>query len=408
MRADEAKREDMQDAPKTVLVGVTGCIAAYKACEIVRGLQKAGLRVKVVMTRNATRFVGPVTFKTLTREPVAVELFDAPGDPVHHISLAKEADLFLIAPCTANVIAKLARGVCDDLLTTTALATTAPLLIAPAMNTAMWQAPVTVENLQTLRERGFEVIEPASGMLACGDAGQGRLASVEGIVAQTVHMAQTARDLQGRNVLITAGPTHEPIDPVRYIGNRSSGKSGYALAREARRRGAHVTLVAGPCALPDPALVDVVHVQTAEEMLQACRTPFSRCDIAIFSAAVADFRPVSAYAQKIKKNDGGLTNVELVENPDIIATLAADKGSRYVIGYAAETVDPLAAARDKLVAKHADLIVANDVSGELGFGTDTNKVSLVSDEGIEEFEEMSKEAIARVILDHASTALGLR
>ena len=234
---------------RTVLIGVTGCIAAYKSCEVVRGLQKAGLRVKVVMTQNATCFVGPVTFKTLTREPVAISLFDEPGAPVHHVSLAKEADLFLIAPATANVMAKVAHGIADDLLTTTVLATTAPILVAPAMNTAMWQAAAMQDNLSILRRRGFGIIEPDSGYLACGDTGAGKLAPVETIVAHVLDALDARRDLCGKKVLITAGPTHEAIDPVRFIGNRSSGLTGYGRARVAHRRGADVVLVSGPTAL---------------------------------------------------------------------------------------------------------------------------------------------------------------
>jgi phosphopantothenoylcysteine decarboxylase/phosphopantothenate--cysteine ligase len=387
---------------KTVLVGVTGCIAAYKSCEIVRGLQKRGVRVKVVMTQNATRFVGPATFKALTREPVAVSLFDSPADPVYHISLAQEADLFLIAPATANVIAKLAHGVCDDLLTTTALACTAPLLIAPAMNTAMWQAKPTRDNRAELARRGVEFIEPSSGFLACGDVGEGRLEDVERIVERTLEVLERKRDLVGRHVLVTAGPTYEAIDPVRFIGNRSSGLTGYCIATAAHRRGADVTLVSGPVALSAPAGVHTVAVQTASEMLEAAASVFDTCDIAVFSAAVCDFRVEHPSVDKIKKDGSGRLSLELVETPDILATLAREKGERFVVGFAAETTDVLAHARGKVESKHADLIVANDVSSGLGFGTRDNRVWFVSEQGVDDLGVISKEAIAERILDVAS------
>jgi len=384
---------------KTVLVGVTGCIAAYKSCEIVRGLQKRGIRVKVVMTKNATRFVGPATFKALTREPVAVSLFDAPADPVYHISLAQEADLFLIAPATANVLAKLAQGVCDDLLTTTALATTAPLLVAPAMNTAMWQADATRHSRSVLESRGVEFIAPASGALACGDSGEGRLEDPGRIVERVVSALGRRRDLVGVSVLVTAGPTREPLDPVRFFGNRSSGLTGFSIACAARRRGADVTLVTGPVPLSAPAGVRVVPVQTAEEMLSAASSAFRSCDIAVFSAAVADFRPARVRHDKIKKDGSGRLVVELVENPDVCETLSREKGERFVVAFAAETSDVLAHAREKLVSKHADLVVANDVSGSLGFGTRDNRVWFVTEEGERDLGVLSKELIGDAILD---------
>lgn len=386
---------------RTVLIGVTGCIAAYKACEVVRGLQKAGVRVKVVMTRNATRFIDPTTFRTLTREPVAISLFDEPGDPVHHVSLAKEADLLLIAPATANVMAKVAHGVADDLLTTTVLAATSPVLIAPAMNTAMWQAAATRENLDILRRRGFGIIDPDSGYLACGDTGAGKLAPVETIVGRVLDALDTRHDLSGKKVLITAGPTYEAIDPVRFIGNRSSGLTGYELARVACRRGAETVLVSGPTALDPPPGVTVRQVVSAEEMLQAAESEFASSDIAIFSAAVCDFRPRQVAPDKIKKDGSGELVLDLVENPDIIAQLASVKGPRFVVGFAAETEDVLGHAREKLVRKHADLIVANDVSGALGFGTPENRVWFVDGSGVEDLGVLSKTEIAERILDIA-------
>lgn len=387
---------------KTVLVGVTGCIAAYKSCEIVRGLQKAGIRVKVVMTPNATRFVGTATFKALTGQPVAVSLFDAPSDPVYHISLAKEADLFLIAPATANIMAKIAHGVCDDLLTTTALATTAPIIIAPAMNTAMWQADTTQSNRLTLEQRGIAIIKPSSGALACGDVGEGRLADVDDIVDKALAALETKRDLSGKKVLITAGPTYEPLDPVRFFGNRSSGKTGYAIARVASARGAEVTLVSGPTSLSTPARVHLVPVQTADEMFSAAQEAFDGADIGIFCAAVADFRPIETVYDKIKKEDMDSLDISLVETPDILAILAAEKGSRYVVGFAAETSNVLDRAAAKLVRKNADLIVANDVSGKMGFGSDENRVWFVTRGGVEDQGVLSKDAIAERILDMAS------
>ena len=280
---------------KTVLIGVTGCIAAYKSAEIVRALQKRGLRVKVAMTEHATHFIDPLTFRSLTHEPVAVGLFDDPSDPIHHISLAEEADLFLIAPCTANVVAKIAHGIADDLLTTTALACTAPLVVAPAMNVHMYEAAATQENLSTLARRGARIVEAGSGYLACGDVGRGRLAEIEDIVDCVLATleGEARRDLEGMHVLVTAGPTEEPIDPVRFITNRSSGKMGYAVAEVAAARGAKVTLVSGPVALDAPAGVDRVPVRTACEMLESASDPFERCDIAVFTAAVADMRPAA-------------------------------------------------------------------------------------------------------------------
>ena len=384
---------------KTVVLGVTGCIAAYKACEVLRGLQKAGYQVKVIMTKHATEFVGPTTFHALSQFPVGVEMFDEAGDPVPHITRAKEADLFLIAPATANMIAKLAHGIADDLLSSTALACTAPLMIAPAMNEHMWHDTATQDNMRTLRARGVQVVGPATGYLACGDHGDGKLAEVDEIVAAACEALERQLDLAGKNVVITAGPTYEAIDPVRFIGNRSSGKSGYALAREAQLRGAKVTLVAGPTSLEDPYGIEVRHVTSANEMLEATREPFAAADIAIFTAAVADFRPESVAEGKIKKGGKDRLELELVPNPDILKTLAADKGDTFVVGYAAETQNVLQYAKGKLVSKNADLIVANDVSGTLGVGSADNKVWLVSQEGVVELEVMSKEALASAILD---------
>ncbi|NHM13786.1 bifunctional phosphopantothenoylcysteine decarboxylase/phosphopantothenate--cysteine ligase CoaBC [Xiamenia xianingshaonis] len=388
---------------KTAVVGVTGCIAAYKTCEIIRGLQKAGVRVKVVMTEHATKFVDPVTFRALTHEEVAIDLFDDPTDPIHHISLAEEADAFLVAPCTANVAAKMAHGIADDLLTTTALATTAPVLIAPAMNVHMYQHPATRANLGLLQSRGAIVIEAEDGYLACGEIGPGRLADPAAIVDATLSVLGVRNDLEGLRVLITAGPTVEPIDPVRYISNYSSGKSGYALAVAAARRGAQVTLVSGPTSLDPPKDVCFIGVRTAVDMLAACQRPFEKADIAIFAAAVADMRPATAADHKLKKgvDDDALAGIPLVKNPDVLATLAAQKDRQVVVGYAAETDDILENARRKLKAKHADVIVANDVGEGKAFNANDNKIWFVDEEGAEELPRMTKAALADVILNKA-------
>lgn len=396
---------------KTVLIGVTGCIAAYKACEILRGLQKAGVRVKVVMTEHATHFVDPLTFRALTHEPVAVGLFDDPSDPIHHISLAQEADLFLVAPCTANVMAKIAHGIADDLLTTTALATTAPVFLAPAMNVHMYENAATQANMELLRERGMQFIEAGSGYLACGDVGRGRLADPDDIVAAVLAgLAEEApaRDLAGKHVLITAGPTVEPIDPVRYLTNRSSGKFGYAIAEAAARRGAKVTLVSGPVALAAPAGVETVYIESARNMLAACEEPFNAADIAIFAAAVADMRPASPAERKLKKGRDGdaLSSLELTENPDVLATLAARKDGQVVIGFAAETDDVLDNAAKKLAKKNADVIVANEVGSDKTFGKDDNEIWLVDAAGVQHVEPAPKAALADVVLDKALSLLG--
>ena len=397
---------------KTVLIGVTGCIAAYKSCELVRALQKAGCRVKVVMTHNATRFIGPATFKALTGEPVAVDLFDAPGDPIHHIALAQEADVFAIVPATANVVSKLAHGICDDLLTTTALATEAPLVVAPAMNVHMYHNERFAASLDLLRASGATIVEPASGYLACGEEGEGRLAPVDDIADVILETLERTVDLAGRQVLVTAGGTREPIDPVRFLGNRSSGKTGYAIADAAARRGAEVTLISGPTSLRDPSDVETVHVETAQEMFEATLAHFSGCDLAIFTAAVADFKPARYHDDKVKKSafdrvgpDGTVDTsrgweLKLVRNPDILATLGHAKGETFVVGFAAETVDVLAHAQEKLVSKNADLIVANDVSDPaLGFGTEDNHVWFVDADGECDLGVLSKREIADAILD---------
>ena len=386
------------DKPVVVL-GVTGCIAAYKACELARTLMRAGCRVKIVMTEAATHFVGPTTFRALTGEPVAVGLWDEADARVHHVSLAAEADVFVIAPATANTLAKIAAGRADDLLTTTVLATEAPLVIAPAMNVHMWRAGATVQALATLRSRGVLVIEPESGELACGDVGEGRLATIEVIADAVLAEARRARDLVGVRVLVTAGGTQEAIDPVRFIGNPSSGKTGYAIAEEAARRGATVTLVSGPTSLSDPFGVTTVRVTSAAQMRDEVQAVYAETDAVVASAAVADFRPIVAAVHKQKKDDAPLF-LELERTPDILAELGSSKGGRLLVGFAAETRNVLESARGKLASKNLDLVVANDVSVTgLGFGSDTNRVWFVSEDGADELAEMNKTAIARVLWD---------
>lgn len=398
----------MSQSQPCVLIGVTGCIAAYKSCEIVRGLQKAGVRVKVVMTEHATEFVGPTTFRALTHEPVALGLFDEPADPIHHISLAQECDLFLIAPCTANVAAKIAHGIADDLLTTTALATKAPLVLAPAMNVGMYEAAATQENFSTLRRRGVHFIDAAEGYQACGDVGRGRMQEPAVIVSEVLRLLEGAghakQDLAGKRVMITAGPTREPIDAVRYISNHSSGKMGYAIAEAARARGAEVTLVSGPVSLPAPEGVALVSVQTACEMLDAAQAAFATADIAVFSAAVADLRPANPSERKLKKgfDDAALSALRLVENPDILSTFGRKKApGQVVVGFAAETDEVIANARVKLAKKNADMIVANWVGEGRAFGQDENQASFVLPDEVVELPSMPKRTLADKILDCA-------
>lgn len=431
-------------APKTVLLGVTGCIAAYKACEVVRLLQKAGVRVKVVMTPHAAEFVGPLTFRALTHEPVGLGLFEDPSNPIHHISLAQEADLFLIAPCTANVMAKVAHGIADDLLTTTALATPAPLVLAPAMNVHMYQNAATQSNIALLRSRGVVVIDADAGYQACGDVGAGRLPEPAALVAVVLEMLQgtgletstsvdasqsvplaasqpalaavsqvapVVQDLLGTSIMVTAGPTVEPIDPVRYVSNHSSGKFGYAIAAAAVERGASVTLVSGPVSLPAPSGVNVVSVRTAREMLAACEEAFDQADAGIFAAAVADVRPVAASNRKLKKgkDDAALASIELTENPDILSTLGHGKAQgQLVVGFAAETDDVVENARKKLERKNADMIVANDVSGGAVFGQDEDDVVFVTHDGARALPHLPKTELAHRILDELAGRLAAR
>jgi phosphopantothenoylcysteine decarboxylase/phosphopantothenate--cysteine ligase len=386
------------DTPLVVL-GVTGCIAAYKACELARTLMREGCRVRVVMTEAATHFVGPATFRALTGEPVAVGLWDEATARVHHISLAEEADVFVVAPATANTLVKLSVGRADDLLSTTALATEAPMVLAPAMNVHMWRAEATRAAVATLRSRGAVVVEPETGELACGEVGEGRLAALDAIAEAVLAEVRRVRDLLGVRVLVTAGGTQEPIDPVRYIGNRSSGKTGYAIAEEAARRGAEVTLVSGPTSLPDPFGITTIRVQTAAQMHAAVLAAYADADAVVASAAVADFRPASAAERKQKKDTAPLT-LELERTVDILAELGRSKGERLLVGFGAETTDVLAGATAKLASKNLDLVIANDVSeAGLGFGSDSNRVWFVSADETIELPVLTKTAIARKLWD---------
>ncbi len=401
-------------APR-VLLAVCGGIAAYKACEVLRGLQKAGCEVRVTMTADAERFVGAVTFEALSGAPVADDLYAYPGSSIPHIELSEWADLALVVPATANVMAKLACGIADDCLTSTLLAChgSCAVMVAPGMNTRMWANPATQANVSALRGRGVTVVGPGSGRLACGDVGEGKLAPVEDVVAAALDALGAApreRDLAGLRFLVTAGPTHEAIDPVRYIANRSTGKMGFALAEAAAARGAEVTLVCGPIPSPLPLSPEVrrVDVVSASQMHEAALSAFEGADAAICCAAVADYTPARPADHKLKKSREHLDRIELVETADILADLCAVKGGRVVVGFAAETDDLLAHAADKLARKGADLIVANDVSRpESTFGADTNRVALVSASGVEQLETMPLPAVADAVLD-AVLRLGAR
>ncbi len=390
---------------RCVVMGVTGGIAAYKSCEIVSRLKKAGCDVYVIMTAHAAEFVKPLTFETLSGHPVVTDMFDreAPWE-VEHISLAQRADVFLIAPATANIIAKMANGIADDMLSTTVLATGARLLIAPAMNTNMYLHPATQHNLSVLKERGAEFIGPDSGLLACGDIGPGRM-SEPAVIADAVCQALTQnRDLEGRRVLVTAGPTREAIDPVRYISNHSSGKMGYELARAARARGAEVTLISGPVSLDVPYGVERVSIETTEDMLKALLDRFDDADLVIKAAAPGDFRMAETAPQKIKKRkDSPGIRLDLVENPDIAATLGKRKTHQVLVVFAAETEHLTENAAAKLAKKNADLIVANDVTAEgAGFNTDTNIATVIDRSGrMTALPQMPKSEMADRILDEA-------
>jgi phosphopantothenoylcysteine decarboxylase/phosphopantothenate--cysteine ligase len=390
---------------RRVVLGVAGGIAAYKAVEICRRLVDAGAFVSPVLTEDATRFIGALTFSALASEPARTSLFDGP-DPIPHTRLGQGADLVIVAPATAKLLGKYAAGISDDLLTATLLATRAPVLVAPAMHTEMWEHAAVQENLATLRRRGVKVVEPESGRLAGGDVGAGRLADPARVVLEAAEILSRGRDLAGLRVLVTAGGTREAIDPVRFVGNRSSGKMGFAVAEVAMSRGAAVTLVTTqPPARPDG--LDVVRVETAEEMHREVLARFPDTDVVVMAAAVADFRPKAVADEKLKKGDG-VPEIVFEPTPDILGALGARKAGQLLVGFAAETERVREHAADKLARKQLDLIVANDVSApDAGFEVDTNRAMLLDSSGtFEETPLLTKVALASVILDRVAARLG--
>lgn len=391
-----------------VVLGVTGGIAAYKAVEIVSRLRKCGAEVHVIMTEAATQFVTELTFREISGQPVSVDMWaKVPHFHVEHIALAQLADVVLVAPATANVLAKAANGIADDMLSTTLLATKAPVFFAPAMNTAMYEHPAARHNMDVLRARGAHILEPASGPLACGTSGKGRLPEPVEIVAALEDYLQKRQSLTGKKILVTAGGTEEPLDPVRYLGNHSTGRMGYAIAREAARRGADVVLLSGPAMLPVPEGVRLISVQTARQMYDAAMQESMGADAVIMAAAVADYRPAVTYTHKLKKGEGSLT-LTLERNPDILLELGHRKrAGQILVGFAAETQNLRAYAKAKLEKKNLDLIVANDVSREdAGFAAETNEAILFARDGQErEIPLMQKTALAAILLDSVEKRL---
>ena len=388
-----------------IALGVTGGIAAYKAAEVLRMLQDRGIRVQVIMTRAAQEFVKPLTFAALSGEKVITGMF-SPGEEhepnidsaVEHIAVAQSMDALVVAPATADILAHFAQGIATDFLTTLYLATTVPVVVAPAMNVNMWNHPATQANLETLRKRGVKIVEPDAGYLACGMVGQGRLAENDAIVAAVLEALGASQDLSGETVLITAGPTREKIDPVRYLTNRSSGRMGYALAEGAVRRGARVLLVSGPTSLAAPGAAEVTRVESTEEMRDAVLHFFHQASIVIKTAAVADYRPKSAAGQKIKRK--GPMTLELEATPDILKELSSKKTSQIIVGFAAETENVLENARQKLLLKNLDAIVVNDVSREgIGFDSDRNAVTIITRDDVVEVPETTKWEVAQRVLD---------
>ena len=390
---------------KTIVLGVTGGIAAYKSANLASMLVKLNADVHVIMTHNATHFITPMTFETLTNNKCIVDTFDRNFSfDVKHVSLAKKGDLFVVAPCTANVIGKLAHGICDDMLTTTMLATKAPKLIAPAMNTGMWENPILQDNLLKLKDYGYHIIDPIIGRLACGDTGTGKMNSEEVIVEHILTFLAKEHDLKGKRFLITAGPTQEAIDPVRYITNHSSGKMGYAIAKMARLRGAEVTLVSGPVNIRPFEGVDVVPVVSAQDMFQAVTSRSGEADVVIMCSAVADYTPAVYSDQKVKKHDDEMT-IQLTRTQDILGWLGEHKSANQtLVGFSMETENLIENSRAKLLKKHADLICANSIAGgHTGFAVDTNKVTLITNETVTELPLCSKEETADKILDFIAT-----
>lgn len=385
---------------KKILLGITGGIAAYKTANLASMLAKLHADVHVIMTRNAQQFISPVVFEALTGNKVIDDVFDRnSGYHVAHIAMAQEADAVMIAPASANIIAKLANGIADDMLSTTMLAVTAPVMIVPAMNTRMYEHPATQANLEKLRTYGYRVIEPASGYLACGDTGKGKMPREEELLEYLLAEAACVKDLSGKKVLITAGPTREPIDPVRFITNYSTGKMGYALAKNAARRGAQVVLVTGPVHLPAPVSVNVIPVTTAQEMYEAVDAQFGSQDIVVMSAAVADYRPRHTASEKIKKQDTAAM-LELERTKDILGSMAKRKSRQFLCGFSMETEHMLENSRAKLEKKNLDMIVANNLRMEgAGFGTDTNIITIITKDEAQELPIMSKDEAAHAIFD---------
>lgn len=385
---------------KTIVLGVSGGIAAYKAAQLASDFSKTAAEVHVIMTKNAAQFIAPITFETLTNHRVSIDTFDRNFEyNVEHVSLAKKADVFLVAPATANVIAKMAAGIADDMLTTTVLAASCQKIVAPAMNTGMYDNPITQRNLQILKDYGVQIIEPASGWLACGDVGRGRMPNPE-VLFEAVRRALSPKDLKGLHVLVTAGPTQEAIDPVRFVSNHSSGKMGYEIAAAAVRRGAQVTLVTGKTALTPPVGVHVVPVVSAQEMFDAVTSRASEQDIIVKCAAVADYKPQTSAEDKIKKHEGNLV-LQMSRTKDILAYLGSHQRSNQVLcGFSMETKDLLENSRAKLDKKGADMIVANSLKeAGAGFGTDTNRVTLLTREQSEPLPLMGKDAVADALID---------
>ena len=390
---------------KTIVLGVTGGIAAYKSANLASMLIKLHADVHVIMTQNATKFITPMTFETLTNNKCIVDTFDRNFSfDVKHVSLAKRGDLFVVAPCTANVIGKLAHGICDDMLTTTMLATRAPKLIAPAMNTGMWENPILQDNLVKLKGYGYHIIDPIIGRLACGDTGTGKMNSEEVIVEHILTFMAKEHDLKGKRFLITAGPTQESIDPVRYITNHSSGKMGYAIAKMARLRGAEVTLVSGPVNIKAFEGVNVVSVKSAKDMFDAVTTRSTEADVVIMCSAVADYTPAEYSDQKVKKHDGDMA-IQLTRTQDILGWLGEHKkAGQTLVGFSMETEDLIENSRAKLDKKHADMICANSIAeGNTGFAVDTNKVTIITNDAVTELPLCSKEETADKILSHILT-----
>lgn len=386
---------------RNIVIGVCGGIAAYKVCDLVSRLRKAEANVDVIMTEAAVNFINPLTFQSLSSNVVVVDMFKEPNHwEIQHISLAKKADVVLIAPATANIIGKIANGIADDMLTTTVMATKAPVIFAPAMNSSMYENSILQENIYKLKNKGYHFIDPIEGRLACGDIGKGKMAEAESMEEFINKMLNASLDLEGKTVIVTAGPTREPIDPVRYISNHSTGKMGYAIAEKAAKRGAKVYLISGPTYLSPPNGVKVINVMSAKDMYGKIMEYFNEADIVIKSAAVADYAPAEISSQKIKKRDDELS-IKLAKNPDILYELGKIKGDKILVGFAMETQNLVENAKEKVRKKNLDFIVANDLMTEgAGFAHDTNIVKIIDKNGdIENLPKMTKLELADVIID---------